>query len=410
MMQQPPSNAAGAGQIPSDQQAYHQQQQQQWMMMQQQQQQQLQQGQPPAGWNQQSAPSQGQQQQQHYGAGSQNPGSDGEIRSLWIGDLLPWMDESYIMSIFAQTCEAQSAKVIRNKQSGQCEGYGFIEFASHAAAERVLQTYNGAQMPNCEQTFRLNWAQAGAGERRQTEGPDYTIFVGDLAPEVTDYTLTETFTSAYASVKGAKVVTDRTTGRSKGYGFVRFADEGEQVRAMTEMNGQYCSTRPMRIGPAANKKPLGMQQGMYQDPQGGNPGDSDLSNTTIFVGALDASVTDDELKSVFGQFGELVHVKIPPGKRCGFVQFANRACAEHALSMLNGSQLGGQSIRLSWGRSPNKQSQPDQAQYNSGYYGYAPQQQGYEPYGYGGPPPRPQDPSAYYAGYTGYGNYQQQRQ
>ncbi|ESQ42967.1 hypothetical protein EUTSA_v10013710mg [Eutrema salsugineum] len=403
MMQQPPPTAAGA---PSDQQAYHQQQQQ-WMMMQQQQQQQ-QQGQPPAGWNQQSAPSPG--QQQHYGAGSQNPGSDGEIRSLWIGDLQPWMDENYIMSIFAQTGEAQSAKVIRNKQTGQCEGYGFIEFANHAAAERVLQTYNGAQMPNCEQTFRLNWAQAGAGERRQAEGPDHTIFVGDLAPEVTDYMLTETFTSVYSSVKGAKVVTDRTTGRSKGYGFVRFGDESEQMRAMTEMNGQFCSTRPMRIGPAANKKPLTMQPGMYQDTQGGNPGEVDPNNTTIFVGALDASVTDDELKSVFGRFGELIHVKIPPGKRCGFVQYSNRASAEHALSMLNGTQLGGQSIRLSWGRSPNKQSQPDQPQWNGGgYYGYPPQPQGYEPYGYA-PPPRPQDPNAYYGGYPGYGNYQQQRQ
>ncbi|KAG5374910.1 hypothetical protein IGI04_039506 [Brassica rapa subsp. trilocularis] len=167
-MQQPPQNAAGAGQqIPSDQQAYHQQQLS-WMMQQQQGQQ----------WNQQSAPSQG---QQPYG--SQNPGSDNEIRSLWIGALQPWMDESYIMTVFAQAGEVQSAKVIRNKLTGMCEGYGFVEFANHAAAERVLQTYNGTQMPNSDQTFRLNWAQAGAGERRQAEGPEYTIFVGDLAPE-----------------------------------------------------------------------------------------------------------------------------------------------------------------------------------------------------------------------------------
>jgi RNA recognition motif-containing protein len=44
----------------------------------------------------------------------------------------------------------------------------------------------------------------------------------------------------------------------------------------------------------------------------------------IFVGGLDANVTDDLLKQVFGQFGELIHVKIPLGKRCGFVQFASR--------------------------------------------------------------------------------------
>lgn len=363
------------------------------------QQQQQQPNAPPSGWTPQSQ----QSQQQQYGGGSQNPGSAGEIRSLWIGDLQPWMDENYLTSIFAHTGEVQSAKVIRSKQTGYSDGYGFIEFVNHSAAERILQTYNGTQMPNTEQNFRLNWAALGSGERRQTEGPDYTIFVGDLAPDVTDYMLQETFKNIYQSVKGAKVVTDRTTGRSKGYGFVRFGDENEQIRAMTEMNGQYCSTRPMRIGPAANKKPVTTQQATYQNTQG-NPGESDPNNTTIFVGALDPSVTDDVLKSVFGQFGELVHVKIPAGKRCGFVQFANRGCAEQALSMLNGTTLGGQSIRLSWGRSPsNKQAQPDQAQWNGGYYGYAPPQ-GYEAYGYA---PPPQDPNMFYGGYTGYGNYQQ---
>lgn len=153
-----------------------------------------------------------------------------------------------------------SAKVIRNRQTNFPEGYGFIEFASHAAAERVLQSYNGTQMPSSEQNFRLNWATYGAGERRSDESPDYTIFVGDLAADVTDYMLQETFRAVYPSVKGAKVVTDRLTGRTKGYGFVRFGDESEQLRSMTEMNGVLCSTRPMRIGPAATKKPVSSQQ------------------------------------------------------------------------------------------------------------------------------------------------------
>lgn len=153
-----------------------------------------------------------------------------------------------------------AVKVIRNKQSGQSEGYGFIEFVNRTAADHVLQTYNGQMMPNSEQAFRLNWATCGAGERRGSDGADYTIFVGDLAADVTDYLLQETFKSHYPSVKGAKVVTDKLTGRSKGYGFVKFGDPNEQTRAMTEMNGVYCSTRPMRIGVAANKKTLGAQQ------------------------------------------------------------------------------------------------------------------------------------------------------
>ncbi|XP_044473922.1 polyadenylate-binding protein RBP45C-like isoform X2 [Mangifera indica] len=115
----------------------------------------------------------------------------------------------------------------------------------------------------------------------------------------------------------------------------------------------------------------------YQNNQG-NKCENDPNNTTIFVGGLDPSVSDDILKSVFGQYGELLHVKIPAGKRCGFVQFANRACEEQALSMLNGTQLGGQYIRLSCG--------------------------GYEAYGYA---PPPQDLNMYCGGYPGYGNYQQ---
>ncbi|KAI8013452.1 Polyadenylate-binding protein RBP47 [Camellia lanceoleosa] len=93
--------------------------------------------------------------------------------------------------------------------------YGFIEFVSHAAAEKVLQSFNGTIMPNTEQTFRLNWAGFSTGDRRVDAGSDLSVFVGDLAADVTDAVLHETFASRYPSVKGAKVVVDSNTGRSK---------------------------------------------------------------------------------------------------------------------------------------------------------------------------------------------------
>ncbi|XP_041028300.1 polyadenylate-binding protein RBP45-like isoform X1 [Juglans microcarpa x Juglans regia] len=357
---------------------------------------------PPQMWPPQQV--QPQPQPQHP-----QPTSVEEVRTLWIGDLQYWMDENYLFTCFAQSGEVISVKVIRNKLTAQSEGYGFVEFSSRAGAERVLQTYNGTIMPNGGQNFRLNWATFGSGERRSDDTSDFTIFVGDLAPDVTDYTLQETFRARYPSVRGAKVVIDRLTGRTKGYGFVRFGDEGEQLRAMTEMNGVLCSSRPMRIGPATNKNSIGGQQpkASYQNSQGAQ-NENDPNNTTIFVGNLDPNVIDDHLRQVFSQYGQLVHVKIPSGKRCGFVQFVDRSCAEEALRMLNGTQLGGQNIRLSWGRSPsNKQTgtsagvqpQPDPNQWNGGYYGYA---YGHEGYGYAA---APQDPNVY--GYS-YGNYQQQ--
>ncbi|XP_020244515.1 polyadenylate-binding protein RBP45-like [Asparagus officinalis] len=323
------------------------------------------------------------------------------------------MDEAFVSGCFASTGEVVSVKLIRNKQTGQLEGYGFIEFATRATAERVLLTYNGTLIPNTDQAFRLNWASFGAGERRGgDDSADYTIFVGDLAADVTDYMLQETFKSHYPSVKGAKVVTDRTTGRSKGYGFVRFGDANEQARAMTEMHGVYCSSRPMRIGAATTKKTVGGQQqystkASYQNSQG-TQSESDPDNTTIFVGGLDSNVSEEELRRLFSTYGELVHVKIPVGKRCGFVQFANRQCAEEAKLMLNGTLVGTQNIRLSWGRSPsNKQAQQqDPNQWSGGnYYGYG---QGYDAaYAYN---QQSQDPNMYaYGAYSGYPNYQQQQ-
>eukprot|EP01018_Ginkgo_biloba_P021413 Gb_00656 [translate_table: standard] len=191
------------------------------------------------------------QQQQSGGAQAAYPYiSNDEIRTLWIGDLQPWADESYLHTCFSHAAEVLSTKVIRNHLTGQPEGYGFVEFSSHEAALNILQTYNGTlHMPGTQQFFKLNWASSSKGEKRA----EYSVFVGDLAPHVTDDVLQETFASRYISVRGAKVVKDVLTGRSKGYGFVKFCDENERNRALTEMNGEYCSHRPMRVSVATSK-------------------------------------------------------------------------------------------------------------------------------------------------------------
>ncbi|CAL5383678.1 unnamed protein product [Camellia sinensis] len=357
-------------------------------------------------------------QQQHQNQNQNQQGSNGENKTIWVGDLHNWMDEDYLHSCFASTGEVASIKVIRNKQTGLSEGYGFVEFFSHAAADKVLQNYTGKAMPNTEQPFRLNWATFSMGDKRSNNGSDLSIFVGDLASDVTDSLLHETFASKYPSVKAAKVVIDANTGRSKGYGFVRFGDENERSQAMTEMNGEYCSSRPMRIGAATPRKSSGYQQ-QYSSQGGyisngasaqGSQSDGDSTNTTIFVGGLDPNVTDEDLRQPFSRYGEIVSVKIPVGKGCGFVQFANRNNAEEALQKLNGSTIGNQTVRLSWGRNPaNKQLRVDfGSPWNGAYYGG----QIYDGYGYALPPPH--DPSVYaaaaaaYGAYPMYGTHQQQ--
>ncbi|KAL6995558.1 Polyadenylate-binding protein rbp47c' [Sarracenia purpurea var. burkii] len=144
----------------------------------------------------------------------------------------------------------------------------------------------------------------------------------------------------------------------------------------------------------------------------GSQSEGDSTNTTIFVGGLDPNVTDEDLKQPFSQYGDIVSVKIPVGKGCGFVQFADRNNAEVALQKLNGTTIGKQTVRLSWGRNPaNKQLRVEfgGSPWNGpSYYGG----QIYDGYGYALPPPH--DPSMYaaaaaaYGAYPVYGTHQQQ--
>ncbi|GAB2291382.1 Polyadenylate-binding protein rbp47c' [Dionaea muscipula] len=343
----------------------------------------------------------------HHNHQRSDAAAAGENKTIWVGDLQHWMDEHYLHRCFASAGEIASIKVIRNKHTGAPEGYGFVEFDSHATAEKVLA---GAYVP--DQLFRLNWATFSTGDKRTDNGSDLSIFVGDLAPDVTDTLLHDTFASKYPSVKAAKVVIDANTGRSKGYGFVRFGDENERAQAMNEMNGIYCSSRAMRIGAATPRKSLGHQQGGYASNVS-SVTDGDSTNTTIFVGALDPGVTDEDLRQPFSQFGDIISVKIIRDKGCGFVQFANRDNAVEALQKLNGKVIGSQNVRLSWGRNhpANKQMRGGGDfgnQWNGVYYG------GHVYDGYGYASPHPHDPGMYavaaaaaYGAYPVYGDQQQ---
>lgn len=187
------------------------------------------------------------------------------IECVFLYNLQFLLSKLKLVLICMNMMQVVAIKVIRNKQTGQSEGYGFVEFYSHAADEKVLDGFAGHIMPNTDQPFSINWASFSMRDMRLDIASDHSIFVGDLASDINDAALLETFSNRYSSVKGAKVVTDANTGRSKGYGFVWFGNDSEKTDAMTEVNGLYCSTRPMRIGPATPRKSSGFSVPICSD-------------------------------------------------------------------------------------------------------------------------------------------------
>ncbi|KAG4066072.1 hypothetical protein HA402_001319 [Bradysia odoriphaga] len=75
---------------------------------------------------------------------------------------------------------------------------------------------------------------------------DFRIFCGDLGNDVNDELLTRTF-NKYPSFVRAKVIRDKRTGKSKGFGFISFKEPADFIRAMKEMDGRYVGSRPIKL-------------------------------------------------------------------------------------------------------------------------------------------------------------------
>ncbi|KAL4895381.1 hypothetical protein BDV59DRAFT_200036 [Aspergillus ambiguus] len=74
----------------------------------------------------------------------------------------------------------------------------------------------------------------------------FRLFVGNLAGEVTDDSLLKAFTK-YSSVQKARVIRDKRTQKSKGFGFVSFSDGDDYFKAAREMQGKYIGSHPVQL-------------------------------------------------------------------------------------------------------------------------------------------------------------------
>ena len=92
------------------------------------------------------------------------------------------------------------------------------------------------------------------------------IYVGNLAYATTDEGLKAAF-AAYGEVTSARVVTDRTSGRSKGFGFVEMPNREQAQAAIDALNGQPLDGRPVRVNESQPKPPR-TDRG---DRRGGDP-------------------------------------------------------------------------------------------------------------------------------------------
>lgn len=94
------------------------------------------------------------------------------------------------------------------------------------------------------------------------------LYVGNLAYAVRDEDLNQAF-GQFGTVTSAKVMMDRDTGRSKGFGFVEMSSDAEAQSAIEGMNGQSLSGRAIVVNEA---RPREDRPGGFRGPYGGGGG------------------------------------------------------------------------------------------------------------------------------------------
>ena len=79
------------------------------------------------------------------------------------------------------------------------------------------------------------------------------MYVGNLSYEMSEEKLRTEF-AEYGEVQSAKIITDKFTGRSRGFGFVEMNSDDEGKKAMEELNGKDCEGRQLVVNEARPRR------------------------------------------------------------------------------------------------------------------------------------------------------------
>ncbi|KAI8872292.1 RNA-binding domain-containing protein, partial [Ramicandelaber brevisporus] len=174
------------------------------------------------------------------------------------------------------------------------------------------------------------------------------LFVKNLGFSVTDETLREFF-GKYGEIAGARIATDRDSGRSRGFGYIDFAT-AEAAQAALAAEGAELEGRNIHVEITAARK--------GQHDKGSREGSQAPGEPTkvLFVGNLSFNTTEQGLRDAFSECGAVVQVRLPTfpdtGRPKGFahVEFDTVEAAKKAMEW-NNTDLDGRTIRLDYASS-----------------------------------------------------------
>ncbi|CAN6995752.1 hypothetical protein BRARA_E00783 [Brassica rapa] len=186
---------------------------------------------------------------------------------LFVGNLPFNVDSAQLAQLFESAGNVEMVEVIYDKVTGRSRGFGFVTMSSVSEVEAAAQQFNGYELdgrqlrvnagpppPKREDSFSRGPRSSFGGGSGGGGGSGNRVYVGNLSWGVDDMALESLF-GEQGKVVEARVIYDRDSGRSKGFGFVTYNSAQEVQNAIQTLNGADLDGRQIRVSEAEARPP-----------------------------------------------------------------------------------------------------------------------------------------------------------
>ncbi|KAF9680791.1 hypothetical protein SADUNF_Sadunf06G0158200 [Salix dunnii] len=187
-----------------------------------------------------------------------------EEGKLYVGNLPYSTTSSELAEVFEEAGRVFSAEVIYDRVTDRSRGFGFVNMGSVEEAKKAIRMFNGTQFGG--RSVKVNFPEVPRGGEREVMGPriqsgyrgfidsEHKIYAGNLGWRLTSEGLRDAFANQLG-VLSAKVIYERDSRRSRGFGFVSFESAENAEAALEAMNGVEVEGRPLRLNLAGERSP-----------------------------------------------------------------------------------------------------------------------------------------------------------
>ncbi|KAL9265056.1 28 kDa ribonucleoprotein, chloroplastic-like protein [Drosera capensis] len=175
-----------------------------------------------------------------------------EEAKLFVGNLSYDVDSEGLSRIFEPAGTVQLAEVIYNRETGQSRGFGFVTMSTVEEADKAVELFHHHDLDGRLLTVNKAAPKGMQVERPRNAASAFKVYVSNLPWDLDTSWLKQTF-SEFGTVLEARVISERETGRSRGFGFVNMASEAEMNAAIAALEGQIVGGRTIRARVAEDR-------------------------------------------------------------------------------------------------------------------------------------------------------------